>query len=383
MCCGVLTVKLNHAFQNCLQNGLVFLGLVVGLIFPALLSAEETPFATPEYHEHQNLGYYLDQHEKPHAIKTIVDWEIRKRHIRANIQKVMGPLPQPVEKVPLDLQVLEEVKLEHLVRKKISYHTDSMDRRVRAYLFLPLEPQGKVPGILCLHQTTGPGKMEPAGLVGNPHLHYALELARRGYITLSPDYPSFGEYEYDFRPEYGYVSGSMKAIYDNIRAVDLLVSLPEVDDKRIGCIGHSLGGHNTMFTGIFDDRIGALVSCCGFTRFHKYYAGNLRGWTSTRYMPRIETEYHSNPDEVPFDFTEIVASFAPRAFFACSPLHDSNFDVSGVVDVMRSAKPIYDLYHCPDNLQVVYPDSAHDFPDEARETAYRFLDQHLLGPPRQ
>src|SRR5690606_16293072 len=131
----------------------------------------------------------------------------------------------------------------------------------------------------------------------------------RGYVTLAPDYPSFGEYEYDFAPERGYVSGTMKAIVDNRRAIDLLQSIPAVDPERIGCLGHSLGGHNTMFTAAFEPRIKVIVSNCGFTRFHKYYGGKLKGWTSPRYMPRIASEYDNNPDRVPFDFPEIVASF--------------------------------------------------------------------------
>ena len=338
--------------------------------------ADDSP-KVPSYHEHQNLGYYLDAQGRPHAIKTVDDWKIRRQHILAGLEKVMGPFPQPETKVPLNVQVLEDVQLDGLIRRKISYHTDSVDRRVMAYLFLPSRDSSKLPAMLCLHQTTGPGKREPAGLDGNPHLHYALELARRGYVTLAPDYPSFGEYEYDFRPEYGYISGSMKAIYDNTRAVDLLASMTEVDAEKIGCIGHSLGGHNAMFTAVFEQRIKAIVSCCGFTRFHKYYKGDLRGWTSARYMPRIATEHDMNPDQVPFDFPEIVACFAPRAFFTCSPLRDDNFEVSGVVDTMFLAQPIFDLHGTSKNLQAVYPDSHHDFPNAAREQAYQFLDQHF------
>ena len=346
-------------------------------LFTLPAAAEEIP----NYHEHQNLGYYLDQNGKPQAIKSVDDWLIRKQHILANMRKVMGPVPQPNKKVPLDVKVLEEVKLENVLRKKVSYHTDSPDDRVTAFLFLPETKNNKTPAILCLHQTTRPGKEEPAGLAGNPHLHYALELANRGYVTLAPDYPSFGEYDYDFDPKYGYISGTMKAIYDNIRAIDLLESLPEVDSNNIGCIGHSLGGHNTMFTAVFENRIKALVSCCGFTRFHKYYSGNLQGWTSDRYMPLIRTRYHNNPDEVPFDFPEIVACFAPRAFFTCSPLSDGNFEVSGVKDSLYSAQPIFDLYQCPKNLQAVFPNSGHDFPDREREAAYQFFDQHLKAKP--
>jgi predicted dienelactone hydrolase len=210
-------------------------------------------------------------------------------------------------------------------------------------------------------------------------LHYAAHLAFRGHVTLAPDYPSFGEYQYDFAPVRGYISGSMKAIWDNMRAVDLLETQPTVDARQIGCIGHSLGGHNTMFTAVFDDRIKALVSNCGFTRFHKYYSGNLKGWTSPRYMPLINAQHDNNPNRVPFDFPEIVAAFAPRAFLASSPKGDNNFEVSGVVDSIASAKPIYELLGAANRLQSNYPDCAHDFPEPVRDVAYTFLEQHLTA----
>ncbi len=211
-------------------------------------------------------------------------------------------------------------------------------------------------------------------------MHYAHELANRGYVCLAPDYPSFGDYKYDFRQgENRLASGTMKAIWNNIRGVDLLESLPEVDGERIGCIGHSLGGHNTIFTGVFDQRIKALVSSCGFTAFHDYYGGKLAGWTSDRYMPRIRDEYGNDPDRVPFDFHELVAALAPRAFFANAPQLDSNFDVDGVKKVVRAAGEVYELLGAESRLQAVYPDSAHDFPDEQRRQAYQWLDRQLKG----
>ena len=189
-------------------------------------------------------------------------------------------------------------------------------------------------------------------------MHYAKHLADRGFVTLAPDYPSFGEYDYSFPLQDGYVSGTMKAIYDNIRAIDLLQSLAQVDGGRIGCIGHSLGGHNTLFTAAFDSRIKVMVSNCGFTRFHKYYEGKLKGWTSARYMPLINDKYENDPDQVTFDFPEIIASFAPRPFLASSPIHDANFEVSGVKDSMAQALKIYRLYDAEHNLRANYPDAA-------------------------
>jgi dienelactone hydrolase len=208
-------------------------------------------------------------------------------------------------------------------------------------------------------------------------LHYALELARRGYVTLSPDYPSFGEHaSYDFDAD-DYQSGSMKAIYDNTRAIDVLQTLPEVDGNRIGCIGHSLGGHNSLYTSVFEERIKAVVTCCGFTSFHKYKGGDLHGWSSDVYMPRIAAEYNFSPDRMPFDFHEVLAAIAPRAVFIVAPSHDDNFDVAGVRDCVAAARPIYKLLGHPERLQVIYPDATHDFPQPEREAAYAFFDKML------
>ena len=96
-------------------------------------------------------------------------------------------------------------------------------------------------------------------------------------------------------------------------------------------------------------------------------------------MPRIAGIYENNPDKVPFDFTEIVALFAPRPFLASSPVRDSNFEVGGVRDVIAAAKPIYQVYGKPENLAANYPESEHDFPADARDVAYRFFDRHLKG----
>jgi len=172
----------------------------------------------------------------------------------------------------------------------------------------------------------------------------------------------------------------MKAIWNNHRAVDLLESLAEVDADRIAAIGHSLGGHNAIFTAVFDQRIRAVISSCGFTGFHDYYKGKLAGWTSDRYMPRLRDVYGLDPDRVPFDFYEVVASFAPRAFFSNSPVADSNFAVEGVKKGIAAAAPIYKLYGDSERLQVRYPECGHDFPPDVREEAYRFIDSVLRAP---
>ena len=310
-------------------------------------------------------------------VTTAEEWQERKEHILGQMQTVMGQLPKPDIPVSLGMEILERRQLSFAHRWKVRYHTDDPKAWVHAWLFVPVNPSKPCPAILCLHQTTRIGKDEPAGIGGKENLHYAYELAERGFVTLAPDYPSFGDsLDYNFEND-AYSSGTMKAIYDNIRAVDLLQSLPMVDAERIGCIGHSLGGHNTMFTAAFEPRIKAMVSCCGFTRFHKYYGGKLKGWTSSRYMPRIASLYKNDPDLVPFDFPEIIGTFAPRPFLAVSPEGDHNFEVSGVRDSIAAARSVYDLLGASEKLQAIYPDCAHDFPPQARKIAYRFLEESL------
>jgi dienelactone hydrolase len=329
----------------------------------------------PFYSDKSRLRVYIDAEGNEQPITNSADWQKRRQHILANMQLVMGALPDASRKVPLDVQVTEEVKTPHYIRKKLTFAAEKNDR-VPAYLLMPHEHKGTVPAVLCLHQTATIGKGEPAGLGDRENMKYAVHLAERGYVTLAPDYPSFGDYKYDFADS-DFQSGSMKAIWNNMRAVDVLLSLPEVDGERIGCIGHSLGGHNTMFTAAFDTRIKALVSNCGFTSFPKYYGGKLKGWTSARYMPRIASAYDLKPEKVPFDFTEVVAALAPRAFLASSPLHDDNFEVSGVKDCIAAAKPIYELLGAEDKLAANYPDCKHDFPPEVRKVAYDWLDRWL------
>lgn len=323
----------------------------------------------------RNLLLFKDTDGNISTIKSPADWEKRRSQILDSMQAVMGQLPDNSKKVPLDIQVVEETQVEGVRRIKITFATEKNDR-VPAYLLIPLNLKERVPGILCLHETIPIGKGEPAGLGGSYNLNYALELAIRGYVTLAPDYPNFGEYKYDAYSN-GYLSTTMKGIWNHMVAIDLLQSLPEVDPDRIGCIGHSLGGHNTLFLSVFDNRIKVIVSSCGFTSFYKYFGGDLTGWSHSGYMPRIKSIYSCNPARMPFDFTEILAALAPRALYINAPINDSNFEVTGVYDCVEAAKPIYKLFNASDKIMMANPEAPHDFPPAERKQAYELIDNEL------
>lgn len=331
--------------------------------------------APPFYTDKSDLLYYLDRAGERHTVHSRREWAKRRAHIVANMELVMGALP-PRGKEPLAIQKVEEVRTAYYTRTKLTFAAEAGDR-VPAYLLVPHGRKGRLPAMLCLHQTTRPGKGEPAGLAGLPNLHYAHELAERGYVALAPDYPSFGDYEYKFDSP-RYVSGTMKGIVNHRRAIDLLLSLPQVDPKRIGVIGHSLGGHNSLFIAVFDERIKAVVTSCGFNSFRKYYNGDLTGWTSPRYMPRIATVYEKSPAKMPFDFAEVLGAIAPRAVFINAPTGDKNFEISGVKECVAAALPVYNsIFHAAGRLVAVHPQAQHDFPSDIRPQAYAFLDRWL------
>ncbi len=302
-----------------------------------------------------------------------------------DMQAVMGDFPGERKRCPLELKVIEEVDCGSYVRQSISYQSEP-NGRVTAYLLVPkiATEDRRVPAVLCLHPTDNKiGHKVVVGLGGRANRQYASELAERGYVTLAPSYPMLAEYQPDVL-KLGWESGTMKAIWDNVRGLDLLDGLPYVQHGKYAVIGHSLGGHNAVYTAVFDDRLVAIASSCGLDAYPDYFDGDLsrwlpgKGWTQLCYIPKL-TEYHGRLAEIPFDFHEMISALAPRHVFIAAPLHDSNFRAGSVDRVIAAARPVFSLWNAEQRLRVEHPDCDHDFPITMRETAYGLFDT-ILNP---
>lgn len=349
--------------------------------FAALSLASSTLMADPpRYEDRHDLLWFQDDVGKRQPVKTQQDWARRADHIRANMEQVMGRLPEK-SKLPLEMTTGEPTRLRHYSRQHVTFVVEEGDR-LPGWLLIPhgVSEKERRPAMICLPGSAAPGKDTPAGLTASADRSYAHELAERGYVCLVLDYPLLHNAEYKTDPyDLKYDSATMKGIVNHRRGVDLLQSLPQVDAEAIGVIGHSLGGHNALFLAVFDARVKAIVSSCGFNVFAKHNRGDVRAWSSNYYMPRIKTMYGDDPAKIPFDFTEVLAALAPRPVFANAPLHDApDFEVSGVKDCFAAALPVYrNVFQAADRLVARHPDAGHAFPAAERQAAYAFLDRHL------
>ena len=351
-----------------------------------------------------NLLLYPDAAGAFQPVTTAGEWSLRRASIVEAMRRVMGPMPGNDRRVPLDVRVEEEVDAGRYVRRLLTYASEP-GCRTPAYLCIPksclpehrsheshrtasgaVRPP-KAAAVLCLHPTDNrEGHKVVVGLGGRRGRQYAAELAELGYVTLAPAYPHLANY-WPNLSKLGYKSGTMKAIWDNRRGLDLLETLPYVDATRgFGAIGHSLGGHNAVFTAVFDERISVLASSCGFDAFSDYYGGQTQrwyfgeGWCQIRYMPRL-SNYRGRLAAIPFDFPELLGALAPRRFYVSAPVKDGNFRAQSVDVCVAAALPVYKLLGAPKNLTVRHPDYGHDFGEAEREEAYRTIGE-VIAPQR-
>ena len=312
---------------------------------------------------------------------TPLEWEVRRKEALEGFQRIAGSLPGEEKRCALEVKVDEEVDCGSYVRRLVTY-ASSPGGRVPAYLCIPKAALAgtPAPAVLCLHPTDNKvGHGVVVGLGGKANRQYAAELAERGYVTLSPSYPLLANYQPDLKL-LGFGSGTMKAVWDNIRGLDLLETFPFVKkDAGFAAIGHSLGGHNSIFTAVLEPRLKVVVSSCGFDSFLDYKGGNISGWVQERYMIKLG-DFVGRSEEVPFDYYELVAALAPRPFLVNAPKGDDNFKWESVDRIARAAEAVFRLHGAAGKLTVLHPECAHDFPQEAREAAYKLIGE-VLGAP--
>jgi len=308
--------------------------------------------------------------------------------VRQALVTRLGHFP---ERVPLCPTVSATIDEGTYTRALVTYMVEAGEQ-VSAWLLMPhgVVPPDGWPAVLAIHQHANQydlGKGEPAGLAGNAMYAYGQEVCRRGYVVLCPDLLCFegrrlapavqpanraladaGYERFEFTKRL--LDGSClqtKYLHDLVCAVDVLTSLPAINQERLGVIGHSLGGLEALWLTWYDARIIVAVSSCGFGLLRTIVRDHINhGYAA--YVPGLL--------EVG-DLDELLKEVAPRAFLLTAGETDPLFPIDGVRSLVEQAQHRYTREGVPERFQAILFSSGHSFPDEVKGAAYGFLDRWL------
>lgn len=305
----------------------------------------------------------------PLAAADAAAWQKQRAEILAAWQAFLGPMPK--ERAPLKAKVLASEDLPGFTRQHVTYQIEE-GVTTDAYLLTPKmpKPAGGFPAVVVFHPTVKSHAMEPAGIDGTrPERMHGVQLVERGYVVLCPrcyifddgaDVKGNVDRLHARHPDW---TGMLRMTYDGIRAADYLESLPDVDRKNLGCLGHSLGAKEVLYAAAFDERYKATVfsdSGIGLA---------MTNWHDVWYLgPRIKA-----PD-FPLEHHQVLALIAPRAFVL---LAGNGADNDKSWAYIEAVMPVYKVLGAPQNIGWLNHGKGHNYPPEARAVAEEFLDRHL------
>lgn len=358
-------------------TGPVLLLLILPLVATAQNRSQPELFEVPEIHSTWD--------DLTEGVRTAEDWTQRRRILHQRYLDLIRDQHKP-ERPPLDLQVHEEVVVDGIYRRQLISYAVESDERAHAYLGIPLQIRSPAPAIVALHGTYPFGKKRVAGLIDNPDKAYLDHLCRRGYVVIAPEHfvsghriPREGAYEtaafYRKHPRWTAVG---KFTYEHSIAVDVLQTLDEVDSGRIGALGHSLGGHGTIFLAAYDRRIQAAVCNCGGSFFR--HNPRVEAWSRDHwyiYFKPIREGLLKN-EMPPIDFHEIISLIAPRAFLDLSGMNDGHGPTQRQrLLMLMKVMDVYQLQDAAQNFGFYVHGKGHSVAHESRQLMYGFMDSHL------
>ena len=158
--------------------------------------------------------------------------------------------------------------------------------------------------------------------------------------------------------------------WDDIRTVDYLVTRPEVDPQRIGCLGVSMGGYRTIYLAGLDERIRAAC---------------ITGFMSTvAPMRRAHLDKHSWVHFLPglhryLDLPDVASMAAPRALMVLQCSQDGLFPLAGMKQAVENIAKVYAKAGAADKFAGRFYDRPHIFARNMQDDAFAWLDKHLRG----
>ena len=340
--------------------------------------------------------------------KNLRKWKSRAR---ARVFQNLFYAPPAVAPEP---QVIRRREKSDYIEEYLTFRT-APDSRVPAYLLLPKDSRGPAPGIVALHDHGGFYLWGKEKLIEGEEEHPALrkfkqqlyegksiaaELARQGYAVIVIDMFYWGERRmimdddtaayrerpmsmsteeinaFNRRSSAGepLVARTLLAagitwpgivLWDDIRTLDYLASRPEVDPKRLGCVGLSVGGYRSFLLAALDERIKAAVDVGWMTSF--------RYQLKQQVIHTIGFTFHIGGLYRYLDLPDLSALVAPRALMVINGSQDRLFASDGVKAAFEKIERCYAKANAAESRRCLLYDAPHEFNLKMQEEAWSWL----------
>jgi dienelactone hydrolase len=335
------------------------------LVLTAALNAQQTGTTIPAQ-DVRNTVLSSRTHYKMPVLSSREAWLERAAFHRKQILASAGLLPMP-EKTPLNPQVFGKLERDGYTIEKVLLETRP-GFYMGGNLYRPLGRQGPFPAIVSPHGHWHYGRLENTALVSVPGR--AINLAKQGFVVFS--YDMVGQNDTNQVPHdwddarqglWGIGSSMGMHLWDSIRAVDFVSSLPDVDANRIGATGASGGGTQTFFLMAVDERIKAAAPV-------NMISAIMQGG-GCQAAPNLRAAW---PD---FSNMVVGALMAPRPLLLVSASGD--WTAATPTEVFPAIQSVYRLMGVENNVETIQIDAPHNYNKDSREAVYRFFNKTLLN----
>lgn len=329
----------------------------------------------------------LENHKPALSFKgmTYKEWEAWHAEAGQKLMELLGDFP---EKVELNAEIEYSVEDGDLIRERVVFNSEEF-MSVPCIVLRPktMKPDKSNPAILCSHGHGKFGKDAVAGMHSFPEMdeeirslnyNYGEQMAKAGFLTISPDLRVFGERSDGSDPFPGrdkcninFIKSAMAGLYtltlniwDMRCCIDYLETRPEVDPGRIGMMGLSQGGTMTAFTAAVEKRIKAADIICYVNPWYEFGIRRAN-YCGSQIVPNI---YRF------FDTHDIAGLISPRPLLMEAGIYDKCFYLEDCMKGYEEVRKIYEASGSESSLWLDLFPGPHAF---AGNKAFEFFKKYL------
>jgi len=310
----------------------------------------------------------------PSLAQTRDELESRRSSLQMRLRHSLGLDPWP-ERTALNARIAGNMERPGYKIEKLVYEAWP-GLPVAAHLYIPDLMENPSPGLVyaCGHW------ME-AGKLALPVQSFCATAATLGIVTLVYDPIGQGERLESWR-DHSHLNSLLVGesqmgwmVWESIRALEYLLSRPEVDPQRVGMTGASGGGLNTFFTTAIEDRFACAIPvaypCTFFAAMHAERDLNWEDGTDVcNQVPQVMSYA---------EMSDIASLFIPKPYLILSGTRDKIFPIAGVRQIATVISHNYELAGVPERFRFAEFDEEHGYQRSLRQTAYGWLKQWLSG----